>query len=90
MKTIEIVVPCYNEEGCIEPLYDAVKDVFDRRRRHGGFGCEPVYCHMLFFAQAKQAITYRFVSVHSRPLFRSSDCFYKQIIPKLLDKVGYI
>ena len=30
MKTIEIVVPCYNEEGCIEPLNDAVKDVFDK------------------------------------------------------------
>ena len=24
MKTVEIVVPCYNEELCVKPLYDEV------------------------------------------------------------------
>lgn len=28
MKRIEIVVPCYNEEPCIYPLYEAVAEVF--------------------------------------------------------------
>ncbi len=28
MKHIEIVVPCYNEEPCIRPLYEEVKKVF--------------------------------------------------------------
>lgn len=30
MKTIELVVPCYNEEKCISLFYDAIVDVFDR------------------------------------------------------------
>lgn len=29
MKKIEIVVPCYNEEKCIRPLYEAVDKVFE-------------------------------------------------------------
>jgi len=28
MKIIELVVPCYNEEACVRPLYDAVEEVF--------------------------------------------------------------
>ena len=28
MKRIEIVVPCYNEEPCIVPLYDEVAKTF--------------------------------------------------------------
>ena len=28
MKKIDIVVPCYNEEACIRPLYEAVDKVF--------------------------------------------------------------
>lgn len=28
MKTIELIVPCYNEEKCIELFYNAVKEVF--------------------------------------------------------------
>lgn len=28
-KTIEIVVPCYNEEECVSLFYDKVKDVFE-------------------------------------------------------------
>lgn len=28
MKSIELVVPCYNEEECIRPLYDSVENVF--------------------------------------------------------------
>ena len=28
-KTIEIVVPCYNEEECISLFYDKVKDIFE-------------------------------------------------------------
>ena len=28
MKIIEIVVPCYNEEKCIRPLYDAIDGVY--------------------------------------------------------------
>lgn len=28
MKRIEIVVPCYNEESCVRPLYEAVDAVF--------------------------------------------------------------
>lgn len=28
MKTIELIVPCYNEEKCIELFYEAVKEVF--------------------------------------------------------------
>ena len=27
MKTVEIIVPCYYEELCIKPLYDAVNQV---------------------------------------------------------------
>ena len=30
MKKIDIVVPCYNESENIRPLYEAVKEVFDR------------------------------------------------------------
>lgn len=30
MKTISIVVPCYNEEENVEALYQAIRDVFDR------------------------------------------------------------
>ncbi|MCR4797602.1 MAG: glycosyltransferase family 2 protein [Lachnospiraceae bacterium] len=29
MKTLELVVPCYNEEKCIRLLYESVKKVFD-------------------------------------------------------------
>ena len=28
MKSIELVVPCYNEESCVRPLYEAVDRVF--------------------------------------------------------------
>ena len=28
-KTVELIVPCYNEEACIQLFYDAVTDVFD-------------------------------------------------------------
>lgn len=28
MKTIELIVPCYNEEKCIELFYNAVREVF--------------------------------------------------------------
>lgn len=34
MKTIDIVVPCYNEELCVKPLYNAVNDVM---RRESGY-----------------------------------------------------
>lgn len=27
-KTIEMIVPCYNESACINPFYDAIKDLF--------------------------------------------------------------
>lgn len=30
MKSIEIIVPCYNEEACILPLYQKVCEVFER------------------------------------------------------------
>ncbi len=30
MKTIELIVPCYNEEKCIELFYKAVKEVFKK------------------------------------------------------------
>ena len=30
MKKIEIVVPCYNEEECIRPLYNAIDSVFEQ------------------------------------------------------------
>lgn len=36
MKTIELIVPCYNEEKCIELFYEAVKEVF--RKQLFGFG----------------------------------------------------
>ncbi len=29
MKTIELIVPCYNEEKCIRLFYDKIKEVFD-------------------------------------------------------------
>lgn len=32
MKRIEMVVPCYNEQDCIRPLYDSVKEVFSEIR----------------------------------------------------------
>ena len=28
MKTIELIVPCYNEEKCISKFYDRVQEVF--------------------------------------------------------------
>ena len=28
-KTIEVIVPCYNEEPCIRPFYDEIKKVFE-------------------------------------------------------------
>lgn len=28
MKTVEIIVPCYNEQECIQPLFQSVRDVF--------------------------------------------------------------
>ena len=28
MKTIELIVPCYNEEKCISKFYDRVREVF--------------------------------------------------------------
>ena len=28
MKTIELIVPCYNEENCISLFYDRIKEVF--------------------------------------------------------------
>ena len=28
MKTIELIVPCYNEESCISLFYDRIKEVF--------------------------------------------------------------
>ena len=30
MKTIELIVPCYNEEKCIELFYNAAKEVFKK------------------------------------------------------------
>lgn len=29
MKTVEIIVPCYNEKECVRPLYKSVKNVFE-------------------------------------------------------------
>ncbi len=29
-KTIELIVPCYNEENCIQAFYDGVKEVFKK------------------------------------------------------------
>ena len=34
MKRIEIVIPCYNEEQCIIPLYDAVEKAFHRIKNY--------------------------------------------------------
>lgn len=41
MKTIEIIVPCYNEEKCIRLFYDAIKKVFDEKI--------PNYRYSIFF-----------------------------------------
>ena len=30
MKTIELIVPCYNEEKCISLFYDRIKEVFSK------------------------------------------------------------
>lgn len=35
MKTIEIIVPCYNEEACISAFYDRVKEVFQEMSAYG-------------------------------------------------------
>lgn len=40
-KTIEIIVPCYNEEKCIRLFYDAIKKVFDEKI--------PNYQYCIFF-----------------------------------------
>lgn len=32
MKHIEIVVPCYNEQECVEPLFEKVNEVFEKMR----------------------------------------------------------
>ncbi len=34
MKTIELVVPCYNEEKCIKLFYEKIKDVFSELKTH--------------------------------------------------------
>lgn len=34
MKTIEIIVPCYNEENCVSLVYTRVKEVFERLKEH--------------------------------------------------------
>ena len=41
MKTIEIVVPCYNESENIRPLYEAIKGVFAEKL--------PAYSYTLLF-----------------------------------------
>ena len=41
MKTIEIVVPCYNESENIRPLYEAIKRVFAEKL--------PAYSYTLLF-----------------------------------------
>lgn len=34
MKTIEIIVPCYNEENCVGLVYTRVKEVFEPLKEH--------------------------------------------------------
>lgn len=34
MKTIELIVPCYNEESCIALFYDAVADTFEALKEY--------------------------------------------------------
>ncbi len=34
MKTVELIVPCYNEEKCIRPFYEEVKRVFEDIPEH--------------------------------------------------------
>ena len=41
MKTIEIIVPCYNESENIRPLYEAIKGVFAEKL--------PAYSYTLLF-----------------------------------------
>lgn len=36
MKTIEVIVPCYNEEKCISLFYTKIKEVFDKLEGYEG------------------------------------------------------
>lgn len=38
MKIVEIIVPCFNEEGCISPFCNAINDVFKTDKLLNGYG----------------------------------------------------